>query len=200
MVINDVFERQKEDRQRSAEDALVEAAIAGDPAALRGLLEKLGPSVARVVRAVLGPFDMGLEDAVQEALLAFIHALPNFRRDCSVRRFINRIAARTALSARRRKRAERTRETLSVRRDGTLHPGKEEVEWRRRAFVRKMFDELPDAQADVLALRFLLGYSLEETAEAVGAPVNTVRSRIRLAKEAMREHLARDPSLLEGPI
>ena len=70
-----------------------------------------------------------------------------------------------------------------------------ELERRRRAFVRRMFDLLPEAQGQVLALRFLLGYSLEETALAVGAPVNTVRSRIRLAKEAMRVHLAADPLL-----
>jgi RNA polymerase sigma-70 factor (ECF subfamily) len=183
--------------QKRQVDVLLDAAIQGDPAALRTLLRELAPEVARVVTAILGPSDMSLDDAIQEALLAIVHALPNFRRDCSARRFANRIAARTALLTRRRLLASRSRETILVPAPPTADGGDHaELDRRRRAFVRRMFDLLPEAQGQVLALRFLLGYSLEETAEAVGAPVNTVRSRIRLAKEAMREKLAADPLLL----
>lgn len=174
---------------------MLAAAIAGDPTALRELLRAVSPEIARVVRAILGPTDMGLEDAVQEALLAFVHALPGFRKDCSARRFANRIAARTALLARRRHRARSARDAVLVPQEEQRDGDRAELERRRRAFVRRMFDLLPEAQGQVLALRFLLGYSLEETALAVGAPVNTVRSRIRLAKEAMRVHLAADPLL-----
>lgn len=181
--------------ERQKTDALLTAAIAGDPAALRELLRLLAPEIARVVRAILGPSDMGLEDAVQEALLAFVHALPSFRGDCSTRRFANRIAARTALLARRRHRARSERDAVLVPEVQHDAGDRAELERRRRAFVRRMFDLLPEAQGQVLALRFLLGYSLEETALAVDAPVNTVRSRIRLAKEAMRDHLAADPML-----
>lgn len=182
--------------QRQQTDLLLTAAIAGDPAALRELLRVVSPEIARVVSAILGPTDMGLEDAVQEALLAFVHALPAFRRDCSTRRFANRIAARTALLARRRHRARSERDAVLVPQEEHGDGDRAELERRRRAFVRRMFDLLPEPQAQVLALRFLLGYSLEETALAVNAPVNTVRSRIRLAKDAMREHLAADPWLL----
>jgi RNA polymerase sigma-70 factor (ECF subfamily) len=47
----------------------------------------------------------------------------------------------------------------------------------------------------------MLSWSLEEVASATGAPVNTVRSRVRLAKEALRKRIEADPSLtddLEG--
>ena len=184
--------------ERRQTDALLDAAIAGDPASLRELLRVVSPEIARVVSAILGHSDMGLEDAVQEALLAFVHALPSFRRDCSTRRFANRIAARTALLARRRHRARSERDAVLVPHEEHCDGDRAELERRRRAFVRRMFDLLPEAQGQVLALRFLLGYSLEETALAVGAPVNTVRSRIRLAKEAMREHLAADPALFSS--
>ena len=184
--------------ERRRTDALLDAAIAGDPAALRELLRVTSPEIAHVVSAILGPRDMGLEDAVQEALLAFVHALPSFRRDCSARRFANRIAARTALLARRRHRARTERDAVLVPHEEHGDGERAELERRRRAFVRRMFGRLPEAHGQVLALRFLLGYSLEETALAVGAPVNTVRSRIRLAKEAMREHLAADPALLSS--
>ena len=128
-----------------------------------------------------------------------MHALPTFRRDCSIRRYANRIAARTALAARSRNRALRQREArFSLdEQPATYIDGRQDLELRRKAFVHRMFDALPEAQAEVLALRFLLGYSLEEIALAVGAPLNTVRSRIRLAKEVMGKHLKGDPELLE---
>jgi RNA polymerase sigma-70 factor (ECF subfamily) len=163
------------------------------------LLRELSPEVARVVRTILGPSDMGAEDAIQDALVSLMHALPSFRRDCSIRRYANRIAARTALQARIRHRTARQYETKFCldERPAAYIDGRHDLELRRKAFVHRMFDELPQAQAEVLALRFLLGYSLEEIAEAVSVPVNTVRSRIRLAKEAMRAHLDDDQELLE---
>jgi RNA polymerase sigma-70 factor (ECF subfamily) len=187
------------DDERASSDAWVDAAVAGDPTAICALLRELAPEVARVARAILGPHDMGLEDAIQDGLLSLMHALPSFRRDCSIRRYANRIAARTALLARSRSRAARQRETRFSLDDGSAAyiDGRHYLELRRKAFVHRVFDELPEAQAAVLALRFLLGYSLEEIAEAVGAPINTVRSRIRLAKEVMRAHLEDEPDLLD---
>jgi RNA polymerase sigma-70 factor (ECF subfamily) len=179
-------------------DALVDAAVAGDPTAICTLLRALAPEVARVARAILGPHDMGLEDAIQDGLLSLMHALPSFRRDCSIRRYANRIAARTALLARSRNRAVRQREARFSLDDrpAPYIDNRHYLEFRRKAFVHRMFAELPEPQAAALALRFLLGFSLEEISQAVGAPVNTVRSRIRLAKEAMRSHLQDEPELL----
>jgi RNA polymerase sigma-70 factor (ECF subfamily) len=36
---------------------------------------------------------------------------------------------------------------------------------------------------------------MEEVAEATGVPLNTVRSRLRLAKEALRRRILEDPAL-----
>ena len=48
---------------------------------------------------------------------------------------------------------------------------------------------LPAAQRTVLALHYDAGYSVAETAALVNAPVETVRSRLRLARERLRrEH------------
>ena len=52
-------------------------------------------------------------------------------------------------------------------------------------------------QAETLAMRVMLGWSREEIAEYTKAPVNTVRSRMRLAKEALRTRIAADPSMAE---
>src|SRR5262245_50088330 len=94
----------------ATDDAVVDAAVAGDPTAIAALLRELAPEVASVVRTILGPHHMGVEDAIQDGLLSLMHALPSFRRDCSIRRYANRIAARTALRARSRSRVVRQRE------------------------------------------------------------------------------------------
>jgi RNA polymerase sigma-70 factor, ECF subfamily len=192
--------RSQTPEQQGPSDALVDAAVAGVPTAISALLRKLSPEVARVVRTILGPNDMVVEDAIQDALLSLMHALPSFRRDCSIRRYANRIAARTALAARSRARTLRTREykfSLDEKMPEYID-GRRDLQHRRKAFVHRMFEELPEAQAKAIVLRFLLGYSLEEIADALDCPVNTVRSRIRLAKEAMRAELANDPELIES--
>ena len=68
---------------------------------------------------------------------------------------------------------------------------------RRRELLRELLEELPEEQAEALTLRVIMGWSLEEVASASGAPVNTVRSRVRLAKEALRARIEAKPALAE---
>jgi RNA polymerase sigma-70 factor (ECF subfamily) len=51
------------------------------------------------------------------------------------------------------------------------------------------FQELSAEQRAVIALHLYMGYSVIETAELVGARVETVRSRLRLAKDRLRRQL-----------
>ena len=60
---------------------------------------------------------------------------------------------------------------------------------RRRQMVRELLDELPDVLAESLALHFILGYTVEEIATAISVSRNTVWSRLRLGKRALRRKL-----------
>lgn len=55
--------------------------------------------------------------------------------------------------------------------------------------LRVAFTHLSPEQRAVIALHLYAGYSVTETAELVGAPLETVRSRLRLAKERLRREL-----------
>ena len=66
---------------------------------------------------------------------------------------------------------------------------------RRKRHVRELLALIPQEQAEALALRVALGWSLEEIAAASNTPLNTVRSRLRLAKEALRKRIETDPLL-----
>jgi RNA polymerase sigma factor (sigma-70 family) len=183
--------------------SLLPRALAGDAVALRGLLAALAPEVARVARAVVGSSAADLDDVVQECLLGLLHALPAFRGECGLRRFANRIAVRTALRARRRGLARVAQnEAFSAEvRGSELHHAKSRApdeHWlaeQRRVLLCRLLAELPEAQAETLALRVVLGLSLEETAQATAVPVNTVRSRMRLARAALRARIETDPAL-----
>jgi RNA polymerase sigma-70 factor (ECF subfamily) len=181
---------------------LAAQAIGGDGQAQRTLLIALGPGMLRVVRGVLGAHP-DVEDVLQQAMVAVHYALPTFRAECSVLHFAGRIAAQTALNARRRA-GYRTRHTPSVPPEevaevaGALgSPADSLAASRRRETLRQLLCELPDVQADVLTLHTMLGYSVEETAAAVGVPVNTVRSRLRTALASLRVRVEGDGALLD---
>lgn len=179
---------------------LVRNAASGDLAATRQIIEAVAPPVLRVVRSVLGGAHADVDDVTQESLMAFVRALPAFRGECGVTGYACRIAVRTAVAARRRVR--RNDERLDGLRDATRAlpepvptPSQEVARERRKALLRELLDELPEAQAETFALRVVLGHSLQEVADATGAPVNTVRSRLRLAREALRSKIECDPAL-----
>ena len=59
-------------------------------------------------------------------------------------------------------------------------------------------DELPEAQAEAFALNVILGYTAAEIAELAGAPLETVRSRLRLAKQALKTRALAHPLLRDA--
>jgi RNA polymerase sigma-70 factor (ECF subfamily) len=179
---------------------LVDRAIQGDTAATGALLKALAPSMVRSAQQLLGRSHAELDDVVQQSLIGFVQALPGFRGECSVAHFASRIVARLAVAARRRGHAMEERRDEEVDVDALERPESslDTVDaQRRRTVVRELLDTLPEEQAETLALRVVLGFSLEEVADATGVPMNTVRSRVRLAKTALKKRIEADPRLLE---
>jgi RNA polymerase sigma-70 factor (ECF subfamily) len=171
----------------------------GDRAATAELLRKVGPAMLRSLRRMTGSTDV--DDLLQESMIALTQALRGFRGESSVERYATRIAIRTAIGLRRRARErknlldEHVREHQPLEEEATASAAEEARAHRRRELLRDLLAELPDAQAEAFAMRVVLEHSLEEVSETTGAPVNTIRSRIRLAREALRERIEGDPKL-----
>jgi RNA polymerase sigma factor (sigma-70 family) len=183
---------------------LVGAAIENDPDAAATLIQHLGGSMLRVVRKVLGRAHPDIDDVTQDAVIAFLGALETFRGECQVVHFAQRIAILTALAARRRMRLRGGQtdfdpDGLAAEpiADENLSPLATIVAGQRRHLVRRLLDELPDVIAESLALHFVLGYTVEEIASTASVPVNTVWSRLRLGKRALRRKLDGDARLAE---
>jgi len=182
---------------------LARSAGSGDSRAVRTFLVNVGPHILRVVRRLLGSQHPEIEDVAQECAFAVIDALPAFRGESSAVHFTCRIALLTAMNTRRRSRAtKRAHEAdgeAALDNVACLRPGPEQRVSSRAAaeIVRELLRTLPMEQAEVLALHCVLGYTLGEMAASSGVPRETLKSRLRLAKEAFRRRALTDPRALE---
>ncbi len=172
------------------------------PAATSQLVREVTPKVAGAIRAVLGREHPDVDDATQVALIAFIQALPAFRGECNPAGYAKVIAIRTAIAVSKRWRSQKQRyeavEDPDVLLSSAPTPGENASGEERKSLVRTLVSELPEEQGEAFALRILFGWSIEEIARETGAPVNTVRSRLRLAKERLRARIEADPKLCEA--
>jgi RNA polymerase sigma-70 factor (ECF subfamily) len=171
------------------------AAAAGDDAAVHAVLGGVAPAVASVVRLIFGARTAEAQDAVQESLLAVHAAIGRFRGECSFAAYARRIAARIAVTARRRRAGESLDQVSAELVVAAPSHDERIMRERRLQALRALLDELPSGQAESLAMRVVLGCTLPEVAQATGVPVNTVRSRIRLAREHIKARIESDPRL-----
>lgn len=181
-------------RARTATPGATEPSAASPEEGLRAV----APAVVAVTRALLGSRHPELDDVAQEALLAVYDAIRRFRGESSLLHYARRIAVRTALAARRRSpRHEPMSASAFDAADGSeAAPDRIARELRVAAF-RALLDQLPPEQAESLAMRAVLGYDLPQIAAETGVPINTVRSRIRLARERLRAWIVGDPRLAD---
>jgi RNA polymerase sigma-70 factor (ECF subfamily) len=174
---------------------LVRAAQSGDVAAVDAIVAVLTPTVLHVLRALWGPRRHDIETMTRDVLVSIVAALPAWRGECTLLHFATRIAARRAAAA-----APPPPRTFLDRlgwrkptRWVSATPWEEELVDRRRELLRTFFGELPEDQGEAMVLRVALGYSLQEIALISSASVSVVRSRLRMAKEALRARIEADP-------
>jgi RNA polymerase sigma factor (sigma-70 family) len=161
-------------------DELALAPAATSAVGLEAFVIEHYPRLIRLAGLVCHGVDEA-EDAVQAALERAWRQRGTLANPDRLRPWLDRIVVREAIRARRRMRPTVVDLTRSVetRTD----------EW---ATVRQAFASLSREQRAVVALHLYLGYPIAETANIVGAPIETVRSRLRLARERLRQLLAEE--------
>ena len=168
------------------------SAARGDKRATAELLALVAPAVMRAVRMVLGAHGPERDDVNQQAMLNVVRSLASFRGDCHPAGWAARIAVHTAWSARRSAREARLSyhdpdDLAALSSSPRASDG--ELAAHRKHLLRDLLQQLPAEQAEVLALHIVLGHSLPEVAAITSTPLNTVKSRLRLAKELLRRRL-----------
>jgi RNA polymerase sigma-70 factor (ECF subfamily) len=176
---------------RPTEDAeLITRARRGDVAAYEELVRRYQDVALRTAYLVCPETDA--DDAVQEAFLKAYAALDRFRDGAPVRPWLLRIVAN---EARNRRRSAGRRAGL-VQRAGELagpatvpSPESSVVADETRATLLAALNELRDEDREVIGARYLLELSESETADALGIPRGTVKSRTSRALGRLREAL-----------
>lgn len=172
------------------------AAKAGDEVAIRRLLSRMKTSTALIVRNVLGYSHPSLDDVIQEATIAQVASLRNFRGESTVTHFANSVTLRVALSARRRlngQRERRERVAFESLPDVDPHtPLSLAIDQRTREAITRVLRELPPKLAEVLTLHVMFGYSTAELARMQQVSKATIRSLVRAGKKEFRRLMRRE--------
>lgn len=172
------------------ESELVERARRGDEGAYEELVRAHQGIAFRTAYVIAGNAS-DAEEAAQEGFVKAYRALGRFRRGSPFRPWLLRIVAN---EARNRRRSAGRRAALSLRAaadesSGGAAPSPEGVlladEERERLLAA--VNELREEERLVIACRFFLELSEEETAEALDVRLGTVKSRTSRALEHLRE-------------
>ena len=129
-------------------------------------------------------------DAVQIALEQAWRRRTTLRDDGRVRPWLDRIVVREAVRVARARRSWLGRFLSQAAGVAWTEPAHHPVDSLSDVgALGTAFRHLSAEQRAVVALHLYLGYSVDETADLVAAPAETVRSRLRLAKERLRREL-----------
>jgi RNA polymerase sigma factor (sigma-70 family) len=179
--------------RRAIEDAEAVARARG------GDLDAYGVLVARyTLRAHRAAFLLGAgeesDDVVQEAFVKAFRHLSRFRTDEPFGPWLMRIVANETrnLSRSRRRRAALALRLCSAESAGTAADGpvNEVLAAERRARLVAVVSGLPARERQVLVCRYFLDLSEAETAQVLGWPLGSVKSRTSRALNRLRGLLA----------
>ncbi len=131
------------------------------------------------------------EDAAQVAFVKAWRALGRFRPGSPFKPWLLQIVANEARNRRRStgRRAQLVLRAAAETPSGGAASSPEAALFakEKRARLLQAVNELPDDQREVISLRYFAELSEEETAEALGLPRGTVKSRSSRALERLRE-------------
>lgn len=174
------------------EEELVERAKRGDARAYEEIVRTYQSIAFRTAYLIAGTA-ADAEEAAQDGFLKAYRALARFRRGEPLRPWLLQIVAN---EARNRRRSAGRRVQLSVRAaaqepSGGAAPSPEAtlLASESRASLLAALNELREEDRQVIACRYLLDLSEDETATALGLPRGTVKSRLSRSLERLRAQM-----------
>jgi RNA polymerase sigma-70 factor, ECF subfamily len=170
--------------ERLYEQVLVVRCQAGDEAAFAELVQRYAPRLRYYLRRMLDAGDP--DDVMQDVWLDVFRGLPRLNDAGAFPAWLYRVARDRVLRTLRRR--PRTEPLL----DADVPEAEEAFTAEDAARIHQALAELPPEQREVLVLRFLEEMSYDDVARVIDCPVDTVRSRLYYAKQALRRILERE--------
>ena len=168
---------------------LVIAYQAGDTEAFAELVREYRPQLVNHARRRLN-CDESAEDAVQEALVRALRAMPRFNGDYMVGPWLHRILANVCIDEGNRRRREGEKSERVANTDPSVGPSPSaEVELGLdvdHSELSAAVDGLSEPYREALRLRFVEELSYDEMAKAAGVSEDNARARVSRARSALR--------------
>jgi RNA polymerase sigma-70 factor (ECF subfamily) len=173
------------------------------------LMRRYNQRLFRVARSILRD-DADAEDALQDAYVQAYRKLGDFRGEAELSTWLTRIVINQALMRVRK----RTRDRVVVpfaQADGAAppldvadahaeSPSDSALRGEVRKVIERRIDELPEVFRTVFVMRDVEEMTARETADALGIPEATVRTRHFRARALLREALDRDIDHARGGV
>jgi len=171
------------DPDRSDAELLV-AHVAGDRYAFEELFYRHERQLHRLA-LVSSRTPEDAADALQDAMLSAHRSAPRFRHDASVSSWLYRIVVNACLDRLRRNKSHLT----TALEEDTCHIGDPTPRVDTALVVERALMRLPVEQRAAVVAVDMQGFSIAETARALGIPEGTVKSRCSRARAKLAETL-----------
>ena len=175
------------DREEWTDEAWVQETLR-DANAFAELVRRYQGRLYRLAYRMLGNAEEA-QDATQEAFLRAYRALSSFRLDASFSPWMYRIATNVCLDMLRSRRPQASLDESPLDPPATLSVEGAVAERERLRAVAEAVGRLPVGLRTVFLLRHEAELSYEEIAQTLGLPLNTVRTRLFRARNALKELL-----------
>ena len=175
------------DRQEWTDEAWVQETLR-DANAFAELVRRYQGRLYRLAYRMLGNAEEA-QDATQEAFLRAYRALSSFRMDASFSPWMYRITTNVCLDMLRSRRPQASLDESPLDPPAALSVEGAVAERERLRAVAEAVGRLPVGLRTVFLLRHEAELSYEEIAQTLGLPLNTVRTRLFRARNALKELL-----------
>jgi RNA polymerase sigma-70 factor (ECF subfamily) len=181
------------------ESAVLERLRQGDPLAAELVMRRHNRTLWRIARGILRD-DAEAEDAVQETYLRAFARVDAFRGEANFGTWLGRIAVNEALRRLEWRRAASGFLAPSPDEDDALQrvpdpahsPEHLAARQEIRHMVERAVDRLPAPFRMVFLLRIMEQLSIQETAETLGIPPATVKTRLHRGIQLLRQSLGEE--------
>jgi RNA polymerase sigma-70 factor (ECF subfamily) len=176
--------------QDTSDEALIDAIAKGDKQALQVLFGRHNVRVYRFVLRFLND-EAAAEDMVSEVFFDVWRQADRFERRSQVSTWLMAIARNKALSVlRRRSTEELDEEVAEFIEDPSDNPEVSMQKRQQATVLQQCLTQLSAAHREIVDLVYYHEKTIEEVAEIIAVPVNTVKTRMFYARKRIGELMA----------
>jgi RNA polymerase sigma-70 factor (ECF subfamily) len=178
---------------RLSDESLMELVAAGDSTALAHLYDRHSRAVYGLALRMLATAEAA-EEVVQETFWRVWKRAATFQRNSAFLPWMFGIARNLCIDELRRRQARpvaasNNEDILTTLTDQQQNVEQSTIETERRRLITSALADLPTDQREVIELAYFGGLSQREIAEYLQSPLGTIKTRIRLGLQKLKQTL-----------